>query len=311
VPVRGDRYEIQAGRFLPSFRAAVLAGGTLINKSATIEAAEIYCSLVKDFFVFGTGVASPSFWSGRMVNGRPWQSDLPRWEAVLRRSTYVGVRGPYSAEILSESGIDGVEVVGDPVLAFASQDGETRSVPYSLGLNVGVSGGQVWGSEDEIARQCMELAKLARQAGWTVRWFVVWPGDLAITRRAALASGTDKHIHAVYSDQDAFLKLVRPLSAFLGMKLHAVALATCAFVPSVMLEYRPKCRDYMASIGQEALTVRTDRFCASATWELLHEIVDHRTAYSEDLKRSVLKLKNFQQQRAREILSRISDSSGR
>jgi polysaccharide pyruvyl transferase WcaK-like protein len=55
------------------------------------------------------------------------------------------------------------------------------------------------------------------------------------------------------------------------MKLHATVLATCALTPSIMLEYRPKCRDYMESIGQGRFTFKTSDFRAGELWEIVEE----------------------------------------
>jgi polysaccharide pyruvyl transferase WcaK-like protein len=55
------------------------------------------------------------------------------------------------------------------------------------------------------------------------------------------------------------------------MKLHATVLATCALTPSIMLEYRPKCRDYMQSIGQDRFTFKTDSLRAGEIWEIVRE----------------------------------------
>lgn len=309
VPVRGNSYEARLGRFLPAFQAAVLAGGTLINKSGSLPAAEMYSSSAKAFFVFGSGVASPAFWAGRWTDRGPWQSEMRRWAPILDRSVYVGVRGPISAAHLRSCGIDGVEVVGDPVLALAGGPGQDRYVRRTVGLNLGVSGRQVWGDEDRIAAQYVRLATAARRAGWEVHWFVVWPGDLPVVLRVADVSGTAGCIHQIYTDPHEYLRLAGRMSVFFGMKLHAVALATCAFVPSIMLEYRPKCRDYMASLGQEGLTVRSDRLDGAAIWQCLSKMDENRDRLSAKLRRRVLAFRDLQRSRAAEVVARICASA--
>src|SRR5205085_3462854 len=56
-------------------------------------------------------------------------------------------------------------------------------------------------------------------------------------------------IHHIYESGDEYLQRVREMTMFLGVKLHSVILAMCAGVPSVMIEYAPKCRDFMCSMG--------------------------------------------------------------
>ena len=237
-----------------------------------------------------------------------WESQMDRWAPILRRCSYIGVRGPLSAESLKACGFDNVVIVGDPVIALAQHVGTAPGDSMRLGLNIGVSGGQVWGSELEIESQYIRLARAARRAGWDVQWFVIWPGDLAVTRRAAEASRTGQYIHRVYGDYTRYMKLVGGMSVFVGMKLHAVALATCAFVPSIMVEYRPKCLDYMASIGQEQFTIRSDSLDGVDLLDRIDRIASNRAAHSFELETNLCALGRHQALCAREVMSGICES---
>ncbi len=285
-------------RALWPFAAGVLAGGTVIGK-APVSAYKRCFDVLAKCFVFGTGVANPSFWSGRYdIKGR-----LDDWKGLLQTCGYIGVRGPYSAQILSDIGVKDVEVIGDPVIALADEQpiSKEQVMTHSLGLNVGTSYGNIWGSEDTMFCEVVKLATIAKANSWKVEWFVVWPEDLKMTIDAAEASNTSSQIHTIYDDPVTYLRRVRPLSVFVGMKLHAVVLATCAYVPSVMLEYRPKCRDYMASIGQEDATLRSDRFRADEAWELINAWDSDRCRVSYALYRDIERLRCRQSQRAAEI----------
>lgn len=276
---------------------AILAGGTLINRwglSAFKECMDLFPSIC----VFGTGVAQPGFWSGRPG----WKDTLEEWKSVLQRCNYVGVRGPLSAECLTDAGIDNVEVVGDPVIVYAKDKwSDTQYAPKTLGLNIGTSLGNVWGSEESICSEYIKLAEMAKKSGWQVKWFVVWPKDLSITQKAAHLSGTTEYIYQIYKDHNEYLRLVEQLSTFVGMKLHAVVLATCAYVPSIMLEYRPKCRDYMMSIGQQDHTIRTDIFKAEDVWEIVSNWNSKRESLSNALYKSIKQLRDKQRIKAEEL----------
>jgi polysaccharide pyruvyl transferase WcaK-like protein len=260
----GGRIATQMVRRLPGLKAGMLGGGTLIGQEEVwLDIPRRFLELRPRLVVFGTGVEEPSFWGG---TGR-----LDAWKPLLERCQYIGVRGPRSAELLAEVGFPGIEVVGDPVLAFAEKDIVRTHAPNSIGLNIGTSDGNVWGYETRIRDEVAALAKTAREAGWKVEWFVVWPKDMELTRQAALASGTAQHIHVICEDHRRFIRQARELTAFVGMKLHATVLATCALTPSIMLEYRPKCRDYMQSIGQDRFTFKTDSLRAGEIWEIVRE----------------------------------------
>jgi len=150
---------------------------------------------------------------------------------------------------------------------------------------------------------------MARQAGRNVKWFVVWHKDLEVTRDIAEHSGTAGEINKIYANHETFLEQVRPLAVFVSLKLHAVALATCAFVPSVMLEYRPKCRYYMRSIGQDEATIRTDKFRAEDVWEIVKTFETRRPDFSRRLYADIKLVRDRQREMA-EMLMRTMEEAG-
>jgi hypothetical protein len=302
-PYHISQAALQVSRWRRACVAGVLAGGTLIGRGDADTFGAVFEAFPSSF-VFGTGVANPSFWSDRDPS---FKSRLAQWRPLLERCRYVGVRGPLSAEILADLGIGNVEVVGDPVLAFAEDQGQATTATRSpaLGLNIGQSKGQVWGGEQRLASQFVSLARIARARGWEVSWFVVWEEDWKTTVHAARASGTSQRIHRIYDNPQAFLNLVRPLTAFVGMKLHAVVLATCAYVPSIMVEYRPKCRDYMKSIGQEDVTIRGDVFDGAAAWEIVKSWESQRPERARSLYGGISALRRIQQRRAEQMSSAL------
>jgi polysaccharide pyruvyl transferase WcaK-like protein len=96
------------------------------------------------------------------------------------------------------------------------------------------------------------------------------------------------------------------MSAFIGMKLHSVILAMCAHVPSIMLEYRPKALDFMASVGLEQFNVRTSDVEPRALFGMLFELVDEWPHLSEIICQRLTKYKQLQESRARELIAAAS-----
>jgi len=201
-----------------------------------------------------------------------------------------------------------VEVIGDPVMVFAAETCPDRNSyeANSIGLNIGQSLENVWGCEDSICAEYVRLATLARDKGWKVSWFVVWPNDLSATEKAANLSGTADHIYKIYEDYRSYLELVKQVSVFVGMKLHSVVLATCAYVPSIMLEYRPKCLDYMMSIGQQQDTIRTVKFRAEEVWDRVISKHASRDELSETLYRSIKPIRDKQLLKVEELMKRFT-----
>ena len=303
----GKKNEMFLAKVTRVFDYAFLAGGTIINKNDNcLKRAQRMIKLAKPCFVFGTGVASSEFWKDKKVFGdNSWQNHLSQWHDILDQCEYVGVRGPLSKEMLISEGIKNVEVVGDPVLTFADFSKSKSYQEKTLGINLGTAGGYMWGQEDKVLAEFAELASIARKAGWKVVWFVIWPKDYDPTINAAKESGTDENIFTIYQDQKKYMDTVSKVDIFVGMKLHAVVLSTCAGVPSVMIEYRPKCRDYMESINQGNFCYRSDLFESQSTWEQILDIHNNRGSYANQIEDGISRLKAFQEQKANVILERI------
>ena len=289
-------------RCFPLSRVGFLAGGTLIDRREDwLHVFQESDRRIGPLVVFGTGVAQSEFWQDQPG----WSSHLNEWRDLLNRCVYVGVRGPLSAATLQACGVAGVEIVGDPALAFVDT---SRSEDYEqrvLGICVGQSHGNVWGTQESITRETIRVAKLASEAGWRVKWFVVWADDLEITKQMAHESGTPDDIIEVYTDPELYLKHVEHISVFVGMKLHATILAMCAYVPSIMLEYRPKCRDFMESVGQGDYTIRTDQYCGHAMWGKLLEMGADRGRLSASLRVRINALHQHQKDKALSLENRL------
>lgn len=237
--VSGKRHEL-----------AMLGGGTQIGETSPIERFKSAISRSKAGLVFGAGVT-------RSLDG-PVPAWLEQWGEVLRPLAYVGTRGPESAATLNRVGVN-AQVLGDPVCWFSKPMEYWRPEANLVGMNIGHSHGHMYGQESAIQQQFAQLAReLVRQSS-QVEFFCVWPKDLETTRHVAQAAGIEKPvIHEIYEGAERFQETVRRMSAFIGIKLHAVALAMCANVPSLMVEYQPKCREFATTLGVDEFCVRSD-----------------------------------------------------
>lgn len=289
-------------QLLKPVKYGFLAGGTLFNSNKKyIKSFQECATFLEEKIVFGTGVRSPEFWS----NVANWSSNLDEWKPLLEECCFIGVRGPLSAEILKEHKIKNVEVVGDPVLVFADNTFPPPRSRKKIGLNVGVSEKNVWGGEAQIIREFCSLAKFLKEKNLEVSWFVVHPGDLEVTRFCAKHSGANQHVFCYYNDYEGYLDAVKDLTVFVGMKLHSVVLAVCKYVPSIMIEYRPKCLDFMRSIQQDDLSFRSDRFRAGPVLEIISDLSRRHDERVRHLFKSIGTVKERQLKKAREIQRKI------
>jgi polysaccharide pyruvyl transferase WcaK-like protein len=97
-------------------------------------------------------------------------------------------------------------------------------------------------------------------------------------------------------------------TVFVGFKLHAVVLAYCARVPALMIEYRPKCRDFMESIGADEFVVRADQ---QTTELLLAKVEQLNSRGSALISTTSLRLEHYRQKQiatARRLIWQTSSS---
>lgn len=294
----GSRTHRTLLRFLPFCSNGLLAGGTLISRAHFyLEHFRQFAAQSRRAFVFGTGVADPTFWCGRPG----FRSSLDEWAVTLSALSYVGVRGPMSANLLSDAGVTGVTIVGDPALAFARKSIDPFPDRATVGLNVGYDHGNQWGDPELLFEEYRVLALRARNAGWKIRWFVVFPKDLEITLRIAKQVEPHPDIYVNYQDPELFVSEASKVSIFVAMKLHAAILAVCAHRPTLLLEYDPKCLDFMASIGQQESVIRTDKFKGDFGWELLLDWSARLPLIQRKLSSDILRLVSYQEVEANRV----------
>jgi hypothetical protein len=239
----------------PHYAFAILGGGTLIGELGYLGQLERAMPFAKSTIVFGTGVEDPTFWTTRDAK----RYNLAAWKEILERCSYIGVRGPRSHAYLQQIGIQS-DILGDPVSMFVQSDPHPLTTDRHLGLNLGVGSEGMFSDEKTVFATLSAFAKKMLADGWKITLYVVWPKDLAISRAFAADVGIPSgNIRRIYHSPAQFMAAVRRHPVFVGFKLHGVVLSYCAGVPAYMIEYRPKCRDFMESIGAEAFITRADQ----------------------------------------------------
>lgn len=283
------------------FYAAVeLGGGTLINNKFFID--KFRCAQANGYptFVFGSGVRNPLYWT----NEKKERNLLPEWIECLNKAFYVGVRGPLSRAILAEHGFDKAEVIGDPALSWGRGRVRPKHRTKRLGINFGVSEGNVWGNEKGIFTFIAGLTRALQDKGWEVTYIPVWKQDLPIIEETARRNKSVRIFHG-YASLRKTLDILESCDAFIGQKLHSVILAMCVYTPSIMLEYRPKCLDFMLSMGMQDFNVRTDRLSTEHILGLLDRLAEDSSGIQKRLWENVQSYKALQKQRAQSILAQI------
>lgn len=247
----------------------VLGGGTLIgggtrDGNPCLDAFEEYWGNARYRLVFTTGVSSVDFERDDPALARR----LSRWKRLLGQADFVGVRGPDSQASVERWGIK-AEVIGDAACHFVRDEDFWAPRNKLLGINVGRSGRDY----PELEEAAAAFLRRRIDEGWHVEFFVVWPPDLESTLRTArLARIADPVIHKHYFSAEAYQQAVRRVVALIAIKLHAGILSLVAGVPTILLDYNPKCRDFMRSVNlldlnlplSEATSDNIELYCEKA-----------------------------------------------
>jgi len=284
-----------------AYRAVFLGGGTLINyKRSYLESLKLAQQFFEQTFVFGSGVNSPEFWS--KIQGSV--DNLKEWVDCLSRCKFVGVRGPLSKKILDQAGLYNAKVIGDPALYLADKKIEQKKKIKRIGINLGISYGRVWGNEEEILNYIVRFAKVISNDGWNITLFPVWKEDLEYVEEAARRIGNSVLICYEYKSVERSMDFLRSCDVFMGEKLHSVILSMCAYTPSIMLEYRPKCLDFMMSMDLEEFNVRTDSLSIDLLVHLLDKLYTNLEFYQKKIEQKVNYYKNIQSEK-RTMISKL------
>lgn len=224
-------------------RHLIVGGGTLVHGGTTdwLDYVESRVHNGSKLWFFGTGFA---FLPEQMSeNYQPFA----RWSALLKKAEGIGLRGPISTRIAQQMGAR-ADIFGDLAISlYPPCQGARRKVDKTIGLNFG----HCLADQELFEENSAELLRrlLTR---YKPTFYAVVKRDIEPTLRIATKAGMkpcEISLERHYWDPDHFMKKVSRHEAFLGLKLHAAGLSLLAGVPTVMINYLPKCEDFAAPIS--------------------------------------------------------------
>jgi hypothetical protein len=274
---------------------AILGGGTLIySGDAWLSKTEHLLSQGASMFCLGTGVESDEFVDKRH------ESLKKRWQKALAKFAFVGVRGPKSKEALEKDGFRNVKVMGDAALSLTP---ETVSTPISreiIGINFGhVPGNPMWGDPAKYKKEMAAIIKQLIHMGHKVYLLPVWNRDIPSNQELMRdVDHSDCSLVEAHETTAEYFNAVRQCDLFIGQKLHATVMAIMNRVPSMMIEYRPKCMDFMESIGLSAYVIKTSDLNLKSFMYKFDELQRRHAGLKSQIEDRILGFKRLQYQQA-------------
>lgn len=311
LPVHSLTYLNKAYRlrnYIPSFKQSIiLGGGTLVFKETFYR--RLMETRPDPLYLVGSGVCDVDFWCDYLRDNTVRRSLVSDWSKLLNDAKSISVRGDLSKKRLQESGVvSEIDVIGDPV--FLACDHVKRREPdgATIGINFGLTKDLLWGKSDKkVASEFVKLVDYLVSQDHRVIIYSVNQADYNYAQsivQEQLGSCNNVQIRLFENYLD-FVLHVSKCSVFIGEKLHAVALALCGDVPSIMVSYRPKCEDLMSSLGLSNLTVRTDNLSLDRIRDLIDDINGNLGGYRKLISENSSRLCELQKNYIRNIVERI------
>lgn len=288
------------------FGYVALGGGTIINQSKFYLAqTEYLINKNVPMFCMGTGVAAREFWKNH--EDVHTANDIEKWVPLLKQFIYVGVRGPLSQKRLADVGLN-VEIVGDTALAFTNETYQKRAGRKIIGLNISPgTGNMMWGDQEVFKKEILSSVQKFIADGFEIRLLPIWKDDLALCKYIDTQVNDSACTTIVaYDTIPHYIEELDKCDLFVGLKLHATILATMLRIPSIMLEYRPKCLDYMQSVNMGDYSIRTDQLTRTVLDKKLHELIKNYDAIVTTLDERLLHYKYLQQGKAKYIIQQLN-----
>lgn len=292
-----------------STRAILLGGGTLVGRPDWLPRID---RIIRSFpdtlrFATGIGVEDSSFSGQRSYTS---EEDMHAWVRKLSDFDSVSVRGPMSADILEQYGVES-RVVGDPALLLACPREGTQSGPVShptVGINIARVEDSWGGNMDQYASELRAVVQSLTRSGVKCRLLSMTREDHNLARTFAKSLG-NVEVYAYRDSVDATLKAISECCVVIGPRLHLCILAAAVGVPFLSVMYKPKCLDFAMSVGMEDWVLRSDSFSAAQAGELLMNLESNYQALQEDLSVRVEALQDELRSEIRRNRGLIEDAS--
>lgn len=272
------------------FANACLGGGTLIfsplDTDWFLTLKHFMSNKIGVLFTYGTGVRDPGFF-------KDITSDtVSKWIEYLQKFSLVSVRGLLSRDILNSYGLKNVQIIGDPALLYCRDKIKSKNHNKKIGINISQNHQFYGAAKDRVLDTISGLIGYLLNDNWEITLFPSCKEDVALSNSLLKIFSNKIKIHKNYNDIESFLSLQEEQDIFIGVKLHTVILAFCAYTPSLMIAYQPKCYDFMQTMEMNDFILRCDVINPEDILQKINFLYEHT---EEIQKLQFIKCREFKQ----------------
>lgn len=203
-----------------------------------------------------------SGWDSLLPSPIPAERIDPDCAYLIRRvvegAAVVGVRGPYTLEMLEKIGAHHpqLNISGDPGLLLTPTTASSSLLsPDRLGkpliaVNWGTAGNKVLGEDEKAVAQDLAAVLSELTAEYALVIYPVWERDLAPCQKLHALLPTSDSVFCLdrVPSLEELIDLYKQSSFSINMKLHASVFSAALGTPFISLAYRMKCWDFAQSL---------------------------------------------------------------
>lgn len=283
-------------KFSLSPSVIILGGGTIIrkgfNNNSTLKTIEFFQRLNRNtkFYCLGAGVGSDDF-----MSSFGFSNNKRGWIKVLERFEFIGLRGPDSVVTLKDWGASfNTSIIYDPGVSInvceVYNKKKLRINSKVLGINFCDLDGRIYGNENVFATNIKVLMEKLIQDHFKVVFFSTKYEDKFYIERVL---GYD--IELVLLDKkekvECFFKSV---DMVLSQRLHGNIFSFSFDVPFLMINYEPKCIDFIKSFNSDyKYVLSTDTFLPELAINYLNEMFLSIFEIGLNFNQNRIKMKNI------------------
>ncbi|MBD3295831.1 MAG: hypothetical protein GF392_00500 [Candidatus Omnitrophica bacterium] len=300
----------------PGFDAIFLGGGTLIGVPAYLRKCRDAGENDKPFIVFGTGVRAPDFWReypDKSFWGAKSEVDISKelknWVNVLGKAIFLGVRGPLSKKVMDQYIPGKAEVIGDPALSLCKPGKEKTGLTGKIAVNV-ADVFPVKGSVEKMQKEIVQIIRAFVRTGHSVVLMPVCWKDLRLSKEIAALVGKGRiKVWEDFIDLRRTIEEMKSCDFMVGTRLHSVVCSCGVGVPTISINYRPKCRDFMASMGEDDMCLDIEDISLERIEELKKQIYKEYYLYRKRLIAKGDEYRQLQRGASRKIMASLLGGS--
>jgi len=200
----------------------------------------------------------------------------------------ISVRGYESRKTLAKwSGIT-AEVIGDPALILEPPEYFDKKENL-VAINIGGIGPK-WESNIVVIKKLSNVIKELKKRGYRVVIIPFHPEDVGASYLPRKLKDCQILNFLEPMDIPGLMRTLSRCKILIGERLHSLVLSAASYTPFISLEYRPKCYDFVNSVGFNRYNIRTDKINENLVLSLVNDLENN---YSKIRSKLITKVNYF------------------